>query len=75
MHDSICEGVDLNDSTLFRRLVVLLAEGHAVSPERLAAKLEASREGVIFPLRKQLSIEWDETGNVAAPCSGVGLIE
>jgi hypothetical protein len=68
------ESVDLSDPALIRRLVVLLAEGHAVSPERLAADREPSREGVIPTPCKRLSIEWDAAGNVS-PVPALELIE
>jgi len=67
LHDSLREGVDLNDPSLFRRLVVLLAEGQPVSPDRLATDLGRSPEEVVSTLRKRLSIEWDAAGNVVAP--------
>ena len=51
------EGVDLKDPSLIRRLVVLLSDGHALSPERLAVDLEPSREGIISTRRKRLNIE------------------
>jgi alkylmercury lyase len=69
LRDSMREGVDLNDPSLFRRLVMLLAEGRPVSPDRLAADLGRSREDVVSTLRKRLSIEWDAAGNVV----GAGL--
>ena len=48
LHDSMREGVDLNDPSFFRCLVVLPAERHAVSPERLAVDLEPSRERYFY---------------------------
>ncbi len=74
LHNSMRESVDLNDPALIRRLVVLLSEGHAVSPERLAADLEPSRERVISTSRKRLNIEWDAAGNVS-PVPALELIE
>lgn len=39
LYRSIRKGVEMNDPALFRRLVVLLSDGHPVSPEHLAADL------------------------------------
>ena len=54
---------------LFHQLILLLAEGHAVSPARIAEALRRSPEEVETILRQMPSIEIDEDGNVV----GAGL--
>ncbi|MBN8579263.1 MAG: organomercurial lyase MerB [Anaerolineae bacterium] len=54
---------------LFHQLILLLAEGRAVSPARIAEALRRSPEEVETILRQMPSIEIDEDGNVV----GAGL--
>lgn len=54
---------------LFRHLILLLAEGQPVPPERIAGVLERSPEEIATKLRQLSSIEFDERGNVV----GAGL--
>jgi len=54
---------------LSRELILLLAEGQPVSPERVASVLGLAREEALEILRQRPSIEWDETGNIV----GAGL--
>ncbi len=61
----------LNDPSLFRRLVVLLSDGHPISPERLAADLGRSCEDVVAVLHKRPSLEWDAAGNIVGGDDGV----
>jgi alkylmercury lyase len=54
---------------LYRELILLLAEGQPVSPERVASVLGLAREEALELLRQRPSIEWDEAGNIV----GAGL--
>ncbi len=54
---------------LNRELILLLAEGQPVSPERVASVLGLTREEALEILRQRPSIEWDEAGNIV----GAGL--
>jgi alkylmercury lyase len=54
---------------LNRVLILLLAEGQPVSPERIASVLGLARAEVLEILRQQPSLEWDDAGNIV----GAGL--
>ncbi len=54
---------------LYRELILLLAEGQPVSPERVASMLGLAREETLELLRQRPSTEWDEAGNIV----GAGL--
>ena len=64
LHSIMSQGGHLNNVALFRHLVILLAEGQAVAPERLARALGRSPADVVAVLGKRPSIEWDAAGNV-----------
>lgn len=66
---SLRESFDSETRAVFDHLVLLLAERHPVSPERLAAALGRSPEEIATTLRQLPSIELDELGNVV----GAGL--
>jgi len=51
---------------LYRELILLLAEGWPVSPERVASMLGLAREETLELLRQRPSTEWDEAGNIVA---------
>jgi alkylmercury lyase len=54
---------------MFRHLILLLAEGQPITPERIATVMERSPEEIAATLRQLPSIELDEHGNVV----GAGL--
>jgi alkylmercury lyase len=54
---------------LYRELILLLAEGQPVSPERVANVLGLACEETLELLRQRPSLEWDEAGNIV----GAGL--
>lgn len=66
---SFRENSNAEGYALFHRLILLLAEGQAVSPARIAGALERSIEEIETTLRQMPSIELDEDGNVV----GAGL--
>lgn len=66
---SFRENSNVEGYALFHRLILLLAEGHAVSPARIAGALVRSIEEIQTSLRQMPSIELDEDGNVV----GAGL--
>lgn len=66
---SFRESIDLEGRALFRRLIVLLAEGQPLSVERIALALERPRDEVAAALLRLPSVEWDERGHVV----GAGL--
>jgi alkylmercury lyase len=63
------QGTSPEGFALFRHLILLLAEGQPISPERIAGLLGRSREEMVAALRQLPSIEWDEAGNIV----GAGL--
>jgi alkylmercury lyase len=54
---------------LYRELILLLAEGQPVSPERAASVLGPAREETLELLHQRPSTEWDGAGNIV----GAGL--
>ncbi len=69
LESSLCAGFNPHGYALYRELIVLLAEGQPVSPERAASVLGLTREEALEILRQRPSIEWDEAGNIV----GAGL--
>ena len=69
LESSLYAGFNPQGYTLYRELIILLAEGRPVSPERVAGVLGLAREEVIELLRQRPSIEWDEAENIV----GAGL--
>ncbi len=66
---SFRESGSVEGYAMFRHLILLLAEGQPVTPERIATVLKRSPEEIKATLRKLPSIELDEHGNVV----GAGL--
>ena len=69
LESSLGAGFNPEGYALYRELILLLAEGQPVSPERVASVLGLAREEALEILRLRPSIEWDEAGNVI----GAGL--
>ncbi len=69
LESSLGAGFNPQGYALYRELILRLAEGQPVSPERVASVLGLAREEAIEILRQRPSIEWDEAGNIV----GAGL--
>lgn len=69
LDSSFRESVDMEGRALFRRLIVLLAEGQPLSVERIAFAVKRPRDEVAVSLRRLPSLEWDKSGQVV----GAGL--
>lgn len=69
LETSLRESSGTEGYAIFRHLILLLAEGQPVSPERIGTALERSPEEISTILRQLPSIELDEHGNVV----GAGL--
>ncbi len=69
LESSLGAGFNPQGYALYRELILLLAEGQPVSPERVAGVLGLTREEALEILRQRPSIEWDEAGNIV----GAGL--
>jgi len=69
LESSLGAGFNPQGYALYRELIVLLAEGRPVSPERVAGVLGLAREEALEILRQRPSLEWDEAGNIV----GAGL--
>lgn len=62
--DALRGSVCTEKPELSGRLLHLLAEGHPVSPEQIAASLDLTREDASAVLRRLPSVELDDEGNV-----------
>lgn len=69
LESGVGQGTSPEGFALFRRLILLLAEGQPISPERIAGLLGRSRDEMAAALHQLPSLEWDEAGNVV----GAGL--
>ncbi len=69
LESSLGAGFNPQGYALYRELILLLAEGQPVSPERVAGVLGLARDDAFDLLSQRPSLEWDETGNVV----GAGL--
>jgi alkylmercury lyase len=69
LESSLNTGIAPEGFALFRHLILLLAEGQPISPERIAGVLGRPREEAVAVLRQLPSLEWDEAGNIV----GAGL--
>ena len=69
LESNLGAGFNPQGYALYRELILLLAEGQPVSPERIANVLGLAREEALEILRQRPSIEWDEAGNIV----GAGL--
>jgi alkylmercury lyase len=69
LESSLNTGITPEGLALFRHLILLLAEGQPISPERIVGVLGRPREEMLPALRQLPSLEWDEAGNIV----GAGL--